>query len=67
MGILIVGVNFGCGLSCEYVFWVFVDFGICVIVVFSFGEIFVSNCVKNGMLLVIFVDIVLLLVDVEVG
>lgn len=37
----------------EYVLWVFVDYGFCVIIVGGFVDIFYMNCMKNGMLLIV--------------
>jgi 3-isopropylmalate dehydratase small subunit len=47
---LIAGPNFGCGSSREQAPWALDGLGIRVIVAESFGEIFYSNCFKNGML-----------------
>ena len=46
--ILLAGRNFGCGSSREHAVWALVDYGIEAIVALSFGDIFRSNCVKNG-------------------
>lgn len=51
--ILIAGPNFGCGSSREQAAWAIGDLGIRVIVAESFGEIFASNCFRNGMLPVV--------------
>lgn len=48
--ILIAGANFGCGSSREQAPWALADLGLRVIVAPSFGEIFFSNCFKNGLL-----------------
>lgn len=48
--VLIAGDNFGCGSSREHAAWALKDFGIRVIVAPSFGSIFYSNCVRNGIL-----------------
>lgn len=48
--ILIAGANFGCGSSREHAVWALKDYGIRVIVAKSFGEIFYSNCLRNGVL-----------------
>ena len=48
--ILIAGPNFGCGSSREQAPWAIGDLGIRVIIAESFGEIFYSNCFRNGIL-----------------
>lgn len=48
--ILVAGANFGCGSSREHAVWALHDFGIRVILAPSFGEIFYSNCIRNGIL-----------------
>lgn len=48
--VLIAGDNFGCGSSREQAPWALADLGIRVIVAPGFGEIFQSNCFKNGIL-----------------
>lgn len=48
--ILIAGDNFGSGSSREQAPWALADLGIRAIVATSFGEIFQSNCFKNGIL-----------------
>jgi 3-isopropylmalate/(R)-2-methylmalate dehydratase small subunit len=48
--ILITGPNFGCGSSREQAPWAIGDLGIRVIIAESFGEIFYSNCFRNGLL-----------------
>ncbi|MCC2976547.1 3-isopropylmalate dehydratase small subunit [Sphingomonas sp. PL-96] len=47
---LVAGPNFGCGSSREQAPWALDDLGVRVIIAESFGEIFYSNCFKNGML-----------------
>lgn len=47
---LIAGPNFGCGSSREQAPWALAGLGIRVIIAESFGEIFFSNCFKNGQL-----------------
>ncbi|KAG1715939.1 hypothetical protein ID866_1228 [Astraeus odoratus] len=44
------GPNFGCGSSREHAAWSLNDFGIRCIIAPSFGEIFRSNAMQNGML-----------------
>lgn len=48
--ILVAGDNFGCGSSREQAPWALADLGIRAIVATGFGEIFQSNCFKNGIL-----------------
>ena len=48
--ILVAGANFGCGSSREHAPWALLDFGIRCIIAPSFGDIFYSNCFKNGIL-----------------
>ena len=48
--ILVAGENFGCGSSREHAVWGLLQFGIQAIVAPSFGEIFYSNAVNNGLL-----------------
>ncbi|HLJ85768.1 MAG TPA: 3-isopropylmalate dehydratase small subunit [Candidatus Angelobacter sp.] len=50
--ILIAGKNFGCGSSREHAAWALRDFGFRAILAPSFADIFSTNCVKNGLLLV---------------
>ena len=48
--ILLAGANFGCGSSREHAVWALKDYGIRVIIASSFGSIFYSNCLRNGIL-----------------
>ena len=48
--ILVADENFGSGSSREQAVWALADFGIRCIIAPSFGEIFYSNCFKNGVL-----------------
>ena len=48
--ILLAGRNFGCGSSREHAPWALQESGFDVIVAPSFADIFVSNCVKIGIL-----------------
>lgn len=48
--ILVAGPNFGCGSSREHAVWTLADLGLRCIIAPSFGEIFYSNCFKNGVL-----------------
>lgn len=49
-GIIIAHENFGCGSSREHAVWALDDFGIRAVIAPSFGSIFATNCVKNGLL-----------------
>ena len=48
--ILLAGRNFGCGSSREHAAWALRDWGFRVVVAPSFGDIFQSNALKNGLL-----------------
>jgi 3-isopropylmalate/(R)-2-methylmalate dehydratase small subunit len=48
--VLVVRENFGCGSSREHAAWALADWGIKVVVAPSFGDIFFSNAMKNGIL-----------------
>lgn len=48
--VLVVGPNFGCGSSREQAVHTLADFGIRAIVGTTFGDIFFTNCLKNGVL-----------------
>lgn len=50
--ILVAGENFGCGSSREHAVWGLLQFGIRAVIAPSFGEIFHSNAMNNGLLLV---------------
>ncbi|MEJ6009778.1 3-isopropylmalate dehydratase small subunit [Novosphingobium aquae] len=47
---LVCGDNFGSGSSREQAVWTLADFGLRVVIATSFGEIFHSNCMRNGLL-----------------
>ena len=49
-GILLARENFGCGSSREHAVWALLEFGFRVIIAPSFGDIFRTNCYKNGVL-----------------
>ena len=51
--ILISGINFGCGSSREHAVWALKEWGIRSIFAISFGSIFYSNCIRNGILPII--------------
>jgi 3-isopropylmalate/(R)-2-methylmalate dehydratase small subunit len=48
--ILLARQNFGCGSSREHAPWAMLDFGFRAVIAPSFGEIFFTNCFKNGLL-----------------
>ena len=48
--ILLGGLNFGCGSSREHAVWALKEYGIRAVIAPSFGSIFYSNCVRNGIL-----------------
>jgi 3-isopropylmalate/(R)-2-methylmalate dehydratase small subunit len=48
--ILIAGDNFGCGSSREPAVWSLMGLGIRCVIAPSFGDIFVGNCLTNGVL-----------------
>ena len=54
--IAVTGANFACGSSREPAVYAFVDAGFRCIVAPSFGEIFFSNCFRNGLLPVVLPD-----------
>ena len=51
--ILLTGQNMGCGSSREFAVWALTDFGIKAIIAPSFGAIFYTNCIRNGLLPII--------------
>ena len=50
--VLVAGPNFGCGSSREHAVWGLQQFGIRAVIASSFGEIFYSNAMNNGLLAV---------------
>lgn len=50
VSVLIGGANFGCGSSREHAVWGLQQFGIRAVIASSFGEIFYSNSMNNGLL-----------------
>ncbi len=48
--VLLAGDNFGCGSSREHAPWALLDFGFRAVISTSFGDIFRSNSLKNGLL-----------------
>ncbi len=51
--VVVANRNFGCGSSREHAVWALYDYGIRVVISSSFGDIFFSNCLKNGVLPVV--------------
>ena len=51
--ILVAGENFGCGSSREHAVWGMLQFGLRAVIAPSFGEIFWSNAMNSGLLLVV--------------
>jgi 3-isopropylmalate/(R)-2-methylmalate dehydratase small subunit len=51
--ILVAGENFGCGSSREHAVWGLLQFGIRAVIAPSFGEIFWSNAMNSGLLLLV--------------
>ena len=47
---LLAGANFGCGSSREHAVWALDEYGFRAVIAPSFGDIFYSNCFKNGVL-----------------
>ena len=45
--------NFGCGSSREHAPWALMDYGFRCVIAPSFGDIFFTNCFKNGLLPVV--------------
>jgi 3-isopropylmalate/(R)-2-methylmalate dehydratase small subunit len=48
--VILAGRNFGCGSSREAAVYALADYGIRAVIASSFGDIFASNAVKNGVL-----------------
>ena len=48
--VILAGRNFGCGSSREAAVYALADYGIRAVIAASFGDIFASNAVKNGVL-----------------
>jgi 3-isopropylmalate/(R)-2-methylmalate dehydratase small subunit len=46
--LLVAVQNFGCGSSREHAVWALADYGVQAVLALSFGDIFRSNCAKNG-------------------
>ena len=54
--ILLARRNFGCGSSREHAAWALQQAGYRAVIAPSFGDIFFSNCLKNGLLPVVLLD-----------
>jgi 3-isopropylmalate/(R)-2-methylmalate dehydratase small subunit len=54
--ILLARKNFGCGSSREHAPWALRDFGFRAVVAPSFGDIFFTNCFKNGFLPIVLAE-----------
>lgn len=48
--------NFGCGSSREHAVWALYDYGIRAVIAPSFGDIFFSNSLKNGLVPIVLPD-----------
>jgi 3-isopropylmalate/(R)-2-methylmalate dehydratase small subunit len=51
--VLVAGRNFGCGSSREHAPWALLDYGFRAVVAPSFADIFMNNCMKNGIVPVV--------------
>jgi 3-isopropylmalate/(R)-2-methylmalate dehydratase small subunit len=54
--ILLARANFGCGSSREHAAWALADYGFRALIAPSFGDIFYSNCCKNGLLPIVLAE-----------
>ncbi|WP_434627727.1 3-isopropylmalate dehydratase small subunit [Chromobacterium sp. CV08] len=65
--ILVAGPNFGCGSSREHAVWGLMQYGIRAVIAPSFGEIFYSNAMNNGLMLAALAeaDVEIILADVS--
>ena len=54
--ILVAGRNFGCGSSREHAPWALLDYGFRAVIAPSFADIFMNNCMKNGVVPVVLTD-----------
>jgi 3-isopropylmalate/(R)-2-methylmalate dehydratase small subunit len=54
--VLVAGRNFGCGSSREHAPWALLDYGFRAIVAPSYADIFMNNCMKNGVVPVVLTD-----------
>jgi 3-isopropylmalate/(R)-2-methylmalate dehydratase small subunit len=51
--LLVAGRNFGCGSSREHAPWALLDYGFRAVIAPSFADIFMTNCMKNGIVPVV--------------
>ena len=51
--LIVAGRNFGCGSSREHAPWALLAFGFRALIGVSFADIFLGNCLKNGLLPVV--------------
>ena len=54
--ILLAGRNFGCGSSREHAPWSLQEYGFEVLIAPSFADIFISNCVKDGLVPIVLAE-----------
>jgi 3-isopropylmalate/(R)-2-methylmalate dehydratase small subunit len=54
--ILVTARNFGCGSSREHAPWALLDYGFRAIIAPSFADIFMTNCMKNGIVPVVLTE-----------
>jgi 3-isopropylmalate/(R)-2-methylmalate dehydratase small subunit len=54
--VLVAGRNFGCGSSREHAPWALLDYGFRAIIAPTFADIFVTNCMKNGIVPVVLTE-----------
>jgi 3-isopropylmalate/(R)-2-methylmalate dehydratase small subunit len=54
--ILLARKNFGCGSSREHAPWALLEYGLRCVVAPSLGDIFFTNCLKNGLLPVVLTE-----------
>jgi 3-isopropylmalate/(R)-2-methylmalate dehydratase small subunit len=57
--VLVAQRNFGCGSSREHAVWALYDYGFRAVIAPSFGDIFFSNALKNGLLPIVLPDAVI--------
>jgi 3-isopropylmalate/(R)-2-methylmalate dehydratase small subunit len=54
--VLVAGRNFGCGSSREHAPWALLDYGFRAVVAPSYADIFMNNCMKNGIVPVVLAE-----------